>query len=59
VVSSEVEVLEGTALFPPTGTVIVWTLVVETVLLTVTEVVITEGAVRTVVDPAEVMLKNC
>lgn len=37
----------------------VWTLVVETVLLTVTDVVITEGAVRTVVDPAEVMLKNC
>lgn len=56
--SSEVEVLEGTALFPPAGTVMVWMLVVETVLLTVIEVVITEGAVRTVVDPAEVILRN-
>lgn len=36
----------------------VWMLVVETVLLTVIEVVITEGAVRTVVDPAEVILRN-
>lgn len=34
----------------------VWVKTVETVLLRVTEVVMTEGAVRTVVDPAEVML---
>lgn len=33
----------------------VWVRTVETVLLTVTEVVITEGAVRTVVEPAEVI----
>ena len=56
--SSEVEAWKGTALFPPTGTVMVWRLVVETVLLTVTEVVMTEGAVRTVVEPAEVMLRS-
>jgi predicted ribosome-associated RNA-binding protein Tma20 len=47
------------ALFPAVGTVMVWATVVETVLLTVTEVVMTEGAVRTVVDPADVMLRNC
>jgi len=49
---------EGTALFPAAGTVIVWATVVETVLLTVIEVVIAEGAVKTVVEPAVVRLCN-
>jgi predicted ribosome-associated RNA-binding protein Tma20 len=40
----EVEALEGTALFPAAGAV--------------TAVVITEGAVKTVVEPAEVMLRK-
>jgi hypothetical protein len=36
----------------------VWVKTVETVLLTVTEVVMTEGAVRTVVLPEAVTLGN-
>jgi hypothetical protein len=52
----EVEALEGTALLPAAGTVIVWILTAVTVLLTVTAVVITEGAVKVVVEPAEVIL---
>lgn len=47
---------EGMALFPAAGTVTVWATVVEMVLLTVTEVVITEGVAKTVVDPAVVRL---
>jgi len=49
---------EGMALFPAAGTVTVWATVVEMVLLTVTEVVITEGVAKTVVEPAVVRLWN-